>query len=139
VWVLVLVLVVLVGLGMLALAHLGEDVVQALVALLGLAAVPLDPLRHQVEDLRFEVARAALGVLGLADQARVRQHPDVLRHGLDGDVERVRQLPDRCVADCEAGHDVAPRRVGECGEHPGQLILDHGRLLVRKLGTQLIG
>ena len=33
--------------------HLGEHGVEALVALLGLLAVPLDPLGHQVEDLRL--------------------------------------------------------------------------------------
>jgi hypothetical protein len=49
-------------------AHRIEDGVEALVAFLSLLAVPLDPLRHQVEDLRLEVARPPLGVLALADQ-----------------------------------------------------------------------
>ena len=44
--------------------HRPEDVVEAAVALLGLAAVALDPLGHQVEDLRFEVDRTALGLAG---------------------------------------------------------------------------
>ena len=47
--------------------HVGEDGVQALVALLGLLAVSLDPLRHEVEHLRLEVARAALGVAASVD------------------------------------------------------------------------
>ncbi len=40
----------------------GQDVVEAPVALLGLAAVALDPRRHQVEDLRLQVHRPALGL-----------------------------------------------------------------------------
>ena len=88
--------------------------VEALVALLGLLAVPLDPLRHQVEDLRLEVARSPLGVLALTDQARVGEHLDVLGHRLDGDVVGIGQLAHGGVAHGEAGHHVAPRRIGEC-------------------------
>ena len=113
--------------GLFVAAHLGQDGVEAVVALLGLLAVPLDPLRHQVEDLRFEMARPPLGVLALAHQARVGQHLDVLRHGLDGDVVRIGQLPDGGVAHGEAGHHVAPRRIGECGEDSGQLVVGHAR------------
>jgi hypothetical protein len=55
--------------GLFVAPHLGEDGVQALVALLGLLAVSLDPLRHQVEDLRLEMARPPLGVPAPAHQA----------------------------------------------------------------------
>ena len=96
-------------------AHLGEHVVEAVVAFLGLFAVALDPLRHEVEDLRLEVARPPLRVLGLAHQAGVGQHLDVLGHRLDRDVVGVGQLPDRGVAHRQAGDHVAPRRVGEGG------------------------
>mgnify|MGYP001138142473 CR=1 FL=1 len=85
--------------GSLVASNLGEDSVQALVARLGLCAVSLDPLRHQVEDFRFEMARTPLGVLALADQAGVGQHLDVLRHRLDGDVVGVGELRNRGVAD----------------------------------------
>ena len=40
----------------------GQDGVQALVALLGLAAVALDPGGHQVEHLRLQVDGTPLGV-----------------------------------------------------------------------------
>ena len=80
-------------------AHLGQYGVEAVVTLLGLLAVPLDPLRHQVEDLRFEMTRTPLGVLGLTHQAGVGQDLDVLGHRLDGDVVGIGQLPDGGVAD----------------------------------------
>src|SRR5260221_11467318 len=108
-------------------AQLGQDGVETVVALLGLSAVPLDPLGHQVEDLRFEMARPPLGVFALADQAGVGQHLDVLGHGLDGDVVGISQLPDRGVAHGEASHDVAPRRIGESTEDSGQLVVGHRR------------
>jgi hypothetical protein len=64
--------------GLLVAPHLGEDDVQALVALLGRLAVALDPLRHQVEHLRLEMARPPLGIPRLAHQTGVGEHPDVL-------------------------------------------------------------
>ena len=94
-------------------SHLGEDRVQTLVALLRLMAVALDPLGHQVEDLRLEVARSPLRVLGLAHQTRVGEHLDVLRHRLDRHVVGVGQLADGGVARREAGDHVAPRGIGE--------------------------
>ena len=115
-------------------AHLGQDGVEAVVAFLGLLAVPLDPFRHQVEDLRFEMTRPPLGVLALGHQAGVGQHPDVLGHRLDRDVVGIGQLPDGGVAHSEAGHHVAPRRIGESGEDSGQLVVGHGRLLVQLTG-----
>ena len=51
--------------------HLGEDGIEALEALLGLSAVALDPLGHQVEHLCFQVHRAALGLPAAAHQAEV--------------------------------------------------------------------
>ena len=110
-------------------AHLGEDGVEALVALLGLLAVALDPLGHQVEDLRLEVARPPLGVLALAHEAGVGEHLDVLGDRLDGDVVGIGQLPHRGVADGEAGHHVAAasdrrgrRRLGRAGRGPRRLL-----------------
>ena len=107
-------------------AHLREDGVEAFVAFLGLLAVPLDPSRHQVEDLGLEVARPPLGVLALAEQAGVGEHLDVLGDRLDGDVVRTGQLPDRGVADGETGHDVSPRRIGERSEHSRQSVVVQG-------------
>jgi hypothetical protein len=49
-------------------AQLGEHGVQALVGVVGLSAVPIDPRRHQVEDLCPEAARSPLGVLAAAHQ-----------------------------------------------------------------------
>src|SRR5688572_10717007 len=73
------------------------------------------------------MARPPLGVLAPAHEAGVGQHLDVLGHRLDGDVVRIGQLPDGGVAHGEAGHHVAPRRIGESGEDSGQLVVGHGR------------
>ena len=99
-----------------------QDVVEAPVALLGLAPVPLDPLGHEVEHLRFEVHRAALGVPRAAHQAGVLEHPQVLGHGLDGHVVGLGQLVDRGVAHGEPGDHVAPGGIGQGREHPGERI-----------------
>ena len=110
--------------------HRPEDVVEAAVALLGLAAVALDPLGHQVEDLRFEVHRAALGVPAAAHQAGVLEHLEVLGDGLDGHVVRRGELVDGGVPDGQPGHHVAPGGVGQRREHPGERISRHACLLV---------
>ena len=102
-----------------------QDVVEPAVALLGLAPVALDPLGHQVEDLRFEVHRAALGLPAAADQAGVLEHLEVLGHGLHGHVVGRGELVHGGVGDREPGHDVAPGGVGQRREHPGQRICRH--------------
>jgi hypothetical protein len=53
--------------GWVVVPHLGHDGVEAVVAPLGLAAVPLDRRRHQIEDLRFGMARPLLGVRPVVD------------------------------------------------------------------------
>jgi len=110
---------------MLVALHLGEHGVQALIALLGLSAVPLDPLRHQIEDLRLEMARATLGIPALTHQAGVGEHLDVLGHRLDRDVVGLSKLADGGVADRETSDDAAPRRIGEGSEHSRQLVVVH--------------
>ena len=114
--------------------HGAQHVVEAAVPVLGLAAVALDPRRHQVEDLRLEVDRAALGVPAAADEAGVLEHPEVLGDGLDGDVVGLGQLVDGGVAVGQPGDDVPPGRVGERREHPGELICGHVVLLVQPIG-----
>jgi hypothetical protein len=114
--------------------HLCEDGVQAFVTLLGLLAVSLDPLGHQVEHLGLEMARTALGVPALGHQPGVGQHPDVLGHRLHRDVVGRCQVADRRVPCGEAGDDVAPRRIRKGREHPGQLVVDHARLLAQLTG-----
>src|SRR5262245_5285401 len=106
-------------------AHLGQDVVEAVVAFLRLSAVPIDPLRHQVEHLRLEVARPTLSVLALADEARLGEHLDVLGHRLHRHVVGIGQLPHGGISHGETRHHVAPRRISESGEDPGQLVIDH--------------
>jgi hypothetical protein len=103
----------------------GEDGIESLVALLGLEAVALDPLRHEVEDLCLEVARAALRVAGLADEPCIGEDLDVAGDRLHGDVVGLRQLADGGIGHCEAGDHVAPGGVGQGGKHSGQLIIAH--------------
>jgi hypothetical protein len=107
--------------------HGPEDVVEAAVALLGLAPVALDPRGHQVEHLRLQVHRAALRLPAAADQAGVLEHPQVLGDRLHGHVVGGGQLADRRVTDREPGDHVAPGRVGQRREHPGQLVRRHLR------------
>jgi predicted TIM-barrel fold metal-dependent hydrolase len=60
-----------------------EDVVQTAVALLGLAAVALDPTGHEVEHLGFQVHGAALCLAAAADQAGILEDLDpVYRSGV---------------------------------------------------------
>ena len=104
-------------------AQLGQDDVEAFVALLGLLAVPLDPSRHQVEDLRLQMTRPPLRVATLAHQSGIAEHLDVLGHRLDGDVVRLGQVPDGGITNGEPSHHVAPCRVGESRERSRQLIV----------------
>jgi hypothetical protein len=102
-------------------AHLGEDVVESFVSFLGLLAVAVDPLRHQVEDLGLEVAWPPLRVAALGDEPGVGEHLHVLGHCL-----RLGELPHGGIAHGEAGHHAPPRGIGEGGEHPRQLVIAHG-------------
>jgi hypothetical protein len=115
--------------------HRAQDVVETAVALLGLPPVTLDPLGHQLEDIRLEVHRAALGLPAPADQAGVLQHLQVLGDGLDGHVVGRGELVDRGVADREPRHDVPSGGVGQGREHPGERICRHVVLLVLNLSV----
>ena len=64
--------------------HRPEDVVKGAVALLGLASLALDLLRHQVEGLILKVHCASLSLTTSAHRTRFAQHSEVLGHGLDG-------------------------------------------------------
>ena len=99
----------------LVVVHLRQHGVQPPVARLGPLPVPLDPLRHQVEDLRLQVHRAAVARCGAADQARLLQHLQVLGDRLDADPVRRGQLAHGGVAVGQSRHQVAPRRVGQGG------------------------
>ena len=81
-----------------ALQTIREDGVQALVARLGLQAVALDPLRHQVEHLRLEMHRSPLCVPPPGHEPGPLEHLQVLRDGLQAHVVRRRQLADGRVA-----------------------------------------
>ncbi len=105
--------------------HRPEDLVEAAAALLGLPAVPLDPLGHEVEDLRLEVHGASLGVAGAAHQTGVLEHLEVLGDRLDRDVVRLGELVDRRVGEGEPGNHVAPRGVCQRCEHPRERIGRH--------------
>ena len=106
--------------------QVGQHGVEALVPLLGPALVALDPLGHQVEDLRLQVHGPALGVAALGHQPGPLEHLQVLGDGLHADVVRRRELADGRVTHREAGHEVAPGGVGESREDGGELV-GHGR------------
>src|SRR5262249_9026042 len=102
--------------------HGREDVVEAAVALLDLAPVALDPCGHEVEDLRFEVNGAALGVAAPAHHAGVLQHLEMLGDGLQGDVVRRGEVVDGGVPGGQARHDVAPDRVAQSQKGPRERV-----------------
>src|SRR3712207_3899779 len=114
--------------------HPREHLVEALVTLLDLAPTPFYPSGHQVENLRLQMAGTALGVLRTSDQACLLQHLQVLGDGLDRHVVRRRELGERRVRHGEAGHQVAPSRVGQRGERARELFLVHVRPLLQLIG-----
>lgn len=113
---------------------LGQDRIEAVVALLSLLAVALDPLGHQIKDLSLQVARAPLGISPLAHQAGVGENLEVLGHRLHGDVVGAGQLTDGGITNGEAGHHVTSDRIGKRGKDPRQVIVCHGRPLAQLIG-----
>ena len=111
--------------GSTSIRHGRQDVVETAVALLGLPPVALDPLRHEVEDLGFQVHRTPLGVAAATDQAGVLEHPQVLGDGLDAHVVGLGELADRGIGDRQPGDDVAAGGVGQGREDPGERIGGH--------------
>jgi len=93
--------------------HCRQHGVEAAVPLLGLPPVALDPLRHQVEHLRFEVHGPSLGVAAAADQTGVLEHLEVLGDGLQADVVRCREMADGGITGSQPSHHVASGRIGQ--------------------------
>ena len=79
-------------------------------------AVAVDPRGERFERLGVEVHRAALGLPGAGDQARVLEDLDVLRDRLEGDVEGLGDLVHRGRSTAEVRDDRPPDGVGEGGE-----------------------
>jgi hypothetical protein len=109
--------------------HKGKDVVEARVALLGLTAVPLDPFDHQVEHLRFEMNRLAVGVTSTGDKTGIPQHAQVLGDGLLGHILWCGEFANGRIANREPSHEIAADRISESGEHSRQRICGHRNLL----------
>jgi hypothetical protein len=107
--------------------HFRQDGVQAAVTLLDAGPVAFYPGVHQVEGLGLEADRPGLRAWRPADQAGVLEHLEVLVDGLKRHPRPVRfgQLADGRVALREPAHHVAPGRVREGGEDPGQRVRGH--------------
>jgi serine/threonine-protein kinase RsbW len=112
-------------LSMLVSLHLRQDGVKAAVALLDAAAVALDPGVHQVEGLDLQAHRPGLRSSWPADEPGVLEDPQVLVDGLQRHLVRLGQLAHSRVALREPGHHVAPGRIREGGEDPGQRVRGH--------------
>ncbi len=79
-------------------------------------AVPLDPAGGVPHGARDQPATADAAVFGVRDQARPREHPQVLVNAGEGHRERPRQLGDRGLARGKPGEDRPAGRVRERGE-----------------------
>jgi hypothetical protein len=118
-------MLVVAGLGF---VQLREDRVQAAVTLLRLAPVALDPLAHQVEDLRLQPYRPRLGPRRPAHHPGVLEHFQVLVDRLERNLVWLGELVHSRVAGRQPGRHVAPGRIRECREDPGQLVHRHRHL-----------
>jgi hypothetical protein len=107
--------------------HFRQDGIQAAVTLLDAGPVAFYPGIHQVEGLGLEVHRPGLRARRAADEAGVLEHLQVLVDGLQRHPRPVRlgQLADGRVTLREPAHHVAPGRVREGGEDPGQRVRGH--------------
>src|SRR6266566_1865935 len=105
--------------------HLGKDGVEAAVALLNAVPVAFDPGVHQVEGLDLQAHRPRLRSSRPADEPGVLEHPQVLVDGLQRHPVRLGQLAHGRVALREPAHHVAPGRIREGGEDPGQRVRGH--------------
>src|SRR6266404_7046405 len=102
--------------------HLRQDGVEAAVTLLDAVPVALDPGVHQVQGLDLQAHRPWLRPSRPADEPGVLEHPQVLVDGLQRHPVRLGQLAHGRVAVGEPGHHVAPGRIREGGEDPGQRV-----------------
>src|ERR1700730_1019567 len=105
--------------------HLGQDGVEAAVALLDAVPVALDPGVHQVEGLDLQAHRPGLRSSRPADEPGLLEHPQVLVDGLPRHPVPPGQVAHRRGALREPGHHVAPGRIREGGEDPGQHFRGH--------------
>src|SRR6185312_7289425 len=96
--------------------HLGQDGVEAAVALLDASPVALDPRVHQVQGLNLQPHRPGLRPSRPADEPGVLEHPQVLVDGLQRHLVRLGQLAHGRVALREPRHHVTPGRIREGGE-----------------------
>ena len=86
-----------------------EVLIELVEAVVPHLALLVDPVDGRVEAFGFEMTRSRLGFATTGDQSAVFEHLDVFRHGLECEIERLRQLVDRRLAggkpleDCSAG------------------------------------
>jgi hypothetical protein len=107
--------------------HIRQDGVQAAVTLLDAGPVSFYPGVHQVESMGLEANRPGLRARRAADEAGVLEHFEVLVDGLQRHPRPVRlgQLAAGRVPLREPAHHVAPGRIREGGEDPGQRVRGH--------------
>ena len=97
-------------------------VLAGVLAVLGLALVSLDPLRHEVEDVVLEVDRPPLRIARPTDEPRILEYLEVLRDRLDAHVVGLGEFAHRGIGHAEPGDDVPAGRVRECRERLGQVV-----------------
>src|SRR5690606_9627108 len=88
-----------------------------------LEAVAVDPRGEPFELCGFEVHRTTLRVAAARHEAGLLEHLDVLRHGLETDVEGLRELVHRGGPPAEPRDDRASHRVAQRDERAVQSLL----------------
>jgi hypothetical protein len=85
--------------------------------------IALHPGRGGLHRLRRQLAADHPALLGARDQAGFLQHPQVLHEAGQRHLVLVGQLGDLALADGERLQHVAPRAVGQRGEHRVEVVV----------------
>src|SRR5437773_6206216 len=102
-----------------------QVLVQTIEPLLPDDAIALDPLVDLFERARLERRRPPLRLLAARHKSCAFEHLEVLAHGGEAHVERLRDLGHRRATLRETREDRTPRRVGEGTEREAEAVDSH--------------
>ena len=99
--------------------ELGEQVVEAVEALVPVRFEGLHPVVHRLQTGAVHAVEAAAADGPAADEVDRPQHPEVLRHLWLGEPEAIHDVAHGRLAPGEGDEDVAPARLGDGVEGVG--------------------